>query len=67
MSRLLQFINYLPQKYIIPDTFVKVINTHNITNNEPTKSEIRQIVATAIAKVANPTFRYSSPRIICNY
>ena len=56
--------NISPQKYIIPQTLVNVIKTQIMTNTDPTKFEIKQIVAIAIANVARPTFLYNSPRII---
>lgn len=56
----------LPQKYIMPDTFVKVINTQSMTNNDPIRSERRQKVAMLMARVAKLTFRYNSPRMIWN-
>ena len=56
----------LPQKYIMPDTFVKVINTQSMTNSDPIRSERRQKVAMLMARVAKLTFRYNSPRMIWN-
>ena len=59
-----QNFDNLPQKYIMPQTLVNVIKTQIMTNTDPTKFEIKQIVAIAIANVARPTFLYNSPLII---
>ena len=50
----------------MPDTLVSVMKTQAMTNIDPTRSDKRQIVATVMANVANPTFLYNSPRMICS-
>ena len=49
---------------MIPETFVRVRKTQNMTKHDPIKSDNRKMVAIVMAKDAKHTFRYSSPRMI---
>ena len=61
---LMIYVMYLPQKQIMPETFVRVMKTQSMTKQELTRSDNRKMVAIVMAKDAMQIFRQSSPRMI---